>query len=99
MAPWLRPIVPAKYELWVSILLAFGAAFGFPISRPRGPAYTIASAVVVTFAWVLGLNAAIDFRRMNLIERIVVIVWFPLITFLAIVILHNAFTTTMWADR
>jgi hypothetical protein len=79
----MRLLAPNKHELWIALGLV---AIGFLVFRthmPLGPVDTIGFAISVLIAWVLSVNAALDFKRMDWPLRIWAVFWLLLVTWLA----------------
>ena len=96
---WLQPVAPSRFELGISILLVIFWCGIAPTELPRGPVTWMGTSIVVTLSFICVLNAVFDFRRMGIFERVAIIAWFPLITFVAYNVLQNAITTRIFADR
>ena len=56
------------------------------------------TSIIATLSFLCALNAALDFRRMNNVERVAVIAWLPLITLIAYIVLQDALATRIFAD-
>lgn len=96
---WLRPVAPSRFELGISILLVIFWCAVRPYELPRGPGDWMGTSIVATLSFLCALNAVFDFRRMNHVERIAIIAWFPLITLIAYIVLQDALATRIFADR
>jgi hypothetical protein len=87
-----------KYEIYFSLL--FGcAAFVSVAKRPVGYFDLLFEATFLTFGFLCALNAMLDSKRMNSVERIFAATWFCLIGIWMVYSFFRGFTTTIFADR
>lgn len=96
----MRGLVPNKFELWPSIALVIVGIVAFRMNAPLRPTDTIGFVVVVLFSWVMGLNAALDMKRMSWPVRAMAILWLMFVTYVAFQTLPPELTfDRRWADR
>ena len=89
----------SRHELWPSILLTFVATLIFRGHVPLGPRDTIGYPSALLVAWLLALDAILDWPRMGMLHRCVAALWFILLSLLTPLVLYESFTTRLWADR
>lgn len=69
-----------KYEIYISLILPFITTPYYAV-LPRGYTDTLIGMAIFTIAFLCAFNAILDIGRMHLLERLIAVPWFCLLTF------------------
>ncbi len=87
-----------KYEFYFSFPIVLFGLFHYA-ARPAD-FYDIVIAVgALLLALLCAFNAVLDHRRMTIIEFGPALIWFAILLYVSPFVLHEAFTTRVFADR
>lgn len=87
-----------KYELYVSLVVAF-VGFMLTAHLPHDYKDALVASCALLISLLCSVNALLDQKRMNSIERIIAVPWFVLLLFLTPFTIWQVAHITMFADR